>query len=169
MTCSFCPALQARAVELKPLDMGQLVPEALRQLAREAAAAGAEVILPDSWKQALGHAPWVGEIWLNYLSNALKYCDPPVRLELGSNSGKPGWCRFWVRDNGRSLSASEREKLFVPFSRLHQNSREGHGLGLTIVRRIAECMGGETGVEAPKDGGNLFFFTLPEDPNISNK
>ena len=148
-------------VECEPLDMEGLVVEALRQLAGQRSSAQATVQMPDKWLPAVGHAPWVGEVWLNYLSNAFRYCRPPVKLELGSSMDGPDSVRYWVRDNGTSFTKKEQERLFVPFSRLHHDQNDGHGLGLTIVLRIAEKLGGTAGVDTPDSGGNRFYFTLP--------
>ena len=109
------------------------------------------------------------EVWLNYLSNALKYCEPPVELELGSSMEGRDRVRYWVKDNGTPFTKSEQEHLFVPFSRLHHDQNDGHGLGLTIVLRIAEKLGGTAGVDTPDSGGNRFFFTLPIVRDLSIK
>ena len=125
--------------------------------------------LPDKWLPAVGYAPWVGEVWLNYLSNAFKYCRPPVELELGSSMDGPDSVRYWVRDNGTPLTKKEQERLFVPFSRLHHDQVDGHGLGLAIVRRAVAKLGGIAGVDTPDSGGNRFFFTLPIVRDLSLK
>ncbi len=161
--------LSIEQVEHKPIDMEKLVKEALLQLARQRSSAQATVQMPDTWLPAVGHAPWVGEVWLNYLSNAFKYCEPPVELELGSSMEGRDRVRYWVRDNGNTLTKKEQERLFVPFSRLHREQDAGHGLGLTIVRRIAEKLGGSAGVETPDSGGNQFYFTLPAVRDLSIK
>ena len=72
--------------------------------------------------------------------------------------------RFWVRDNGPGLTPEEQARLFAPFERLHRGRAEGHGLGLSIVRRIVEKLGGQAGVESEPGQGSLFFFTLPAAP-----
>jgi two-component system sensor histidine kinase/response regulator len=69
--------------------------------------------------------------------------------------------RFWVRDNGAGLSSEDLAQLFVPFSRLDPDRAEGHGLGLSIVQRIVERLGGEAGAESEVGKGSVFFFTLP--------
>ena len=148
-------------VEHKPIAMKRLVKEALRQLEKERLSAQATVKMSGKWLTAAGHAPWVGEVWLNYLSNAFKYCEPPVELELGSSKEGAGFIRYWVQDNGKPLTHEEREKLFVPFSRLHHEGIDGHGLGLTIVQRVVGKHGGIVGVDTPDSGGNRFYFTLP--------
>ncbi len=73
--------------------------------------------------------------------------------------------RFWVRDNGDGLTPEDQARLFAPFTRLDQVRVKGHGLGLSIVRRIVEKLGGQVGVESQVGQGSTFSFTLP---GISN-
>ena len=74
-----------------------------------------------------------------------------------------GQARFWVRDNGRGLTAPEQSQLFIPFTRLSQANVEGHGLGLSIVQRSVEKLGGMVAVESAGPGqGCVFSFTLPQ-------
>jgi signal transduction histidine kinase len=74
--------------------------------------------------------------------------------------------RFWVRDNGLGLTAAEQARLFTPFTRLEQVRTKGHGLGLSIVRRIVEKLGGDVGVESQVGHGSTFFFTLAGAPAV---
>ncbi len=69
--------------------------------------------------------------------------------------------RFWVADTGPGLTAEAQGQLFVEFTRLEQARAEGHGLGLSIVRRIVSKLGGEVGVESTVGEGSRFWFTLP--------
>ena len=75
--------------------------------------------------------------------------------------------RFWVQDNGPGLSAEAQARLFTPFTRLDQARIQGHGLGLSIVRRIVEKLGGQVGVESQPRQGSRFFFTLPLEEEVS--
>jgi signal transduction histidine kinase len=71
--------------------------------------------------------------------------------------------RFWAHDNGPGIASEDRDRLFTPFTRLDQVSVKGHGLGLSIVRRIVEKLGGQVGVESEgiAGQGSIFYFTLP--------
>jgi len=152
-----------QSVELHPLEMGALVEQVLSQLADLQARTRASIKLPKSWPPALGYAPWVGEVWLNLLSNALKYGGVPPGIELGGTP-EGSHVRFWVRDNGQMLSEQERKRVFIPFTRLQQERAAGHGLGLATVQRIISKLGGKVGVSAGANGGNEFFFSLPAAP-----
>ena len=157
-----------QSVELHPLEMGALVEQVLSQLADLQARTGANIKLPKAWPPALGYAPWVGEVWLNLLSNALKYGGLPPSIELGGTPENSN-VRFWVRDNGQTLSEQERKRVFIPFTRLHQERAAGHGLGLATVQRIVSKLGGKVGVSAATHGGNEFFFALPAAPKARRK
>ncbi len=158
-----------QAVELKPLDMPRIIEEAQHRLKNILLEYQPQICLPDSWPQALGHAPWIEEVWANYLSNAMKYGGRPPHLELGGEllpyvAGvdiTSRLARFWVRDNGRGLTPEEQARLFTPFERLGQTNIGGHGLGLSIVKRIVEKLGGSVSVESAVGVGSTFFFTLP--------
>jgi two-component system sensor histidine kinase/response regulator len=78
-----------------------------------------------------------------------------------TESTAPLTLRFWVRDNGMGLTDEEQSRLFTPFTRLDQVRVKGHGLGLSIVRRIVEKLGGQVGVESQAGHGSVFNFTLP--------
>ncbi len=148
-------------VRLEPLEMGEVVAEALARLADQIARGEAEIRLPPSWPVALGYAPWVEEVWANLLSNALTYGGQPPVIELGGEPWGETQIRFWVRDNGPGIAAESRQLIFLPFTRLSQSPASGSGLGLSIVQRIVTKLGGEVGVESELGQGSLFFFILP--------
>jgi DNA-binding response OmpR family regulator len=152
--------LAQQNVELQPVDMSAVLTQVLRQLAELKQRTQAELRLPDKWPRAFGYAPWVAEVWLNLISNAFKYGGSPPRVEVGGEQ-HGSRARFWVRDNGQVLSAQQRDRIFIPFTRLHRERAAGHGLGLATVHRIVSKLGGEVGVREGRDGGNEFFFELP--------
>lgn len=155
--------LESESVVLSLIDMGEIVTEACERLRTHVEAAEATVIAPDDWPGVLGYASWVEEVWVNYISNAIKYGGDPPRIELGFSYEDPDHVRFWVQDNGAGLSPVEQSRLFVPFERLEQIRIQGTGLGLSIVRRIIERLGGEVGVESSgvSGEGSCFYFVLP--------
>ncbi|MBN2005458.1 MAG: PAS domain-containing protein [Anaerolineae bacterium] len=173
-------------VKCQPLDMQVVVDEALERYEEQIREKQAEIHVENHWPVVVGYAPWVEEVWVNYIGNALKYggrveTQTPPRIELGfslsgsetaSNSNPniqapSAGVRFWVRDNGPGLSKEAQSQLFAEFSRLEQTRAEGHGLGLSIVRRIVEKLGGTVGVESVEGQGSTFWFTLPlEDSSV---
>ena len=151
-------------IATETLDMSAIVTAAQERLRYLIDRHDAEVITPETWPAASGHAAWIEEVWSNYLSNAIKYGGAPPRVQLGATPQPDDTVRFWVRDNGQGLTAEEQARLFTPFTRLHQVKAEGHGLGLSIVRRIMDKLEGEVGVESEPGEGSTFFFTLPAAP-----
>jgi len=149
----------------EPLEMASIVAEALQRLAHVIEERQAEIILPDTWPVPLGYPLWVEEVWVNYLSNAIKYGGQPPRVELGATAQADGYVCFWVRDNGDGIPPEKRAHLFTAFTRLDRTRAQGHGLGLSIVRRIVEKLGGQVGVESEMGRGSVFTFTLPGGEN----
>ena len=149
--------------ETYPLDMAAIVAEAESRLERQIAAAAATLVHPPRWPQARGHAPWVEEVWANLIANAIQYGGRPPHIELGADEEWAGQVRFWVRDNGNGIKPELQERLFQDGARLAPTRARGHGLGLAIVRRIVERLGGTVGVESPgiPGQGSRFWFTLP--------
>jgi two-component system sensor histidine kinase/response regulator len=146
--------------EITPMDTAIIVAEVLERLAYVIEQRQAEIILPERWPVALGYAPWIKEMWANYVHNAIKYGGQPPRVELGFDvSGST--VRFWVRDNGPGLSPEEHARLFAPPTRRNRVHDAQRGLGLALVQRIAERLGEQVGVESEKGQGSLFYFTLP--------
>jgi PAS domain S-box-containing protein len=160
--------LRQQEVLPESIEMGKIIGETLERLALVIKESEAEINLPPSaeWPIALGYAPWIEEVWVNYLSNAIKYGGRPPQVELGATRQANGLIRFWVRDNGGGLTPEEQSRLFTPFTRLNQVRVKGHGLGLSIVKRIIEKLGGAVGVESEIGAGSTFYFILQVDkPN----
>lgn len=153
-------------VTLKPLDMPAILTEAMARLKYQIQQHGAHVTVQAHWPKAMGYAPWIEEVWVNYLNNALKYGGEAPHIELGGETRPDGSIRFWVRDKGPGIAPDDQAQLFVPFSRIGSTQSNGHGLGLSIVQRIVQKLQGEVGVESTglPGEGSQFYFTLPAAP-----
>lgn len=155
-------SMRREAVKLRPLNMTEVVEGAQQRVNLMMQEYQAEIIHPPTWPQAQGYGPWIEEVWVNYLSNGLKYGGEPPCLELGATLQEDGMVRFWVRDNGPGLPPEAQALLFAEFTRLDEIRAKGHGLGLAIVQRIVEKLGGQVGVESDNVPGRgcTFYFTL---------
>jgi PAS domain S-box-containing protein len=154
--------LRKAEVKMEPLNMANIVAEIVERLGPQIQDSQAKLTCPTDWPKVMGYAPWVGEVWVNYFSNAIKYGGHPPHIELGATQ-EDDVIRFWIHDNGPGLSSEEQARLFTPFERLEQAGLSGHGLGLSIVRRIVERMGGQVSVKSTgvAGEGSTFSFTLP--------
>ena len=153
---------KAEDLQMEPVDMRLVLPEVMARMELMIADYKPEFIMPESWPMGMGYAPWIEEVWANYASNAIKYGGRPPRIEFGADEPVDGMIRYWIKDNGNGIAAAEQENLFTPFTRLASiRTLEGHGLGLSIIQRIAQKMSGEVGVESTVGEGSLFYFTLP--------
>jgi signal transduction histidine kinase len=154
-------SVRKEKVVMTSVNMGEAVEQAFRRLEGMVNEYQPEVIVQDSWPAVMGYGPWIEEVWVNYLSNALKYGGNPPRLQLGADFDYQGMIRFWVKDNGAGLEMADQSALFTEFTRLDKLRAQGHGLGLSIVRRIVDKLGGYVGVESAPNEGSLFYFMLP--------
>lgn len=157
-------SVRTEEVALEPLEMGDIVAEVQHRLTYMIEEYEAEIIVPAEWPIVQGHGSWIEEVWINYVSNAIKYGGEPPQVELGATAQPDGMAQFWVRDNGDGLTPAAQAQLFIPFTRLNQVSAEGHGLGLSIVQRIMTRLGGKVGVESAgvPGRGAVFSFYLPQ-------
>lgn len=151
---------QNKQVDIDVVNMEEVLQEVIQQrLLYMIEQHQAELQLPHSMPTALGYAPWIQEIWANYISNAIKYGGKPPKLIIGATALEDDVVQYWVQDNGRGLTEEEQAQLFKPFTRLHNG--DGHGLGLSIVQQIVEKLSGKAGVECSLEQGCKFYFILP--------
>ncbi|MBS0663493.1 MAG: HAMP domain-containing histidine kinase [Verrucomicrobia bacterium] len=154
--------VRRQEVESQPVNMAAAVEEAVSRLEQLILRHGAVIERPAAWPESYGHAPWIIEVWVNYISNAVKYAGPHPRITLGGARANDGLsARFWVQDGGPGLDEATQRTLFVPFTRITTVRAVGHGLGLSIVRRIVEKLGGKVGVDSRPGQGARFWFELP--------
>ena len=145
----------------EPLAMDLVVEQVERRMDYMLRQFESTLVLPEAWPKVMGYGPWIEDVWVNYISNALKYGGRPPQVTLGVDLVSDTVARFWVQDNGAGLTPEQQNVLFVPYTQLRQVRIEGHGLGLSIVQRIITKLDGEVGVESTLGAGSRFFFTLP--------
>jgi len=156
----FAKVSKAKA-PVEDVDMALVVTNVLNRLSNLVKEHQAQIDLPEFWPAAIGYAPWIEEVWANYLSNALKYGGQSPRIKLGASIETDGMVRYWMRDHGPGIPVDMQAQLFSPLSQTDLIANPGHGLGLSIVRSIIEKLGGQAGCESELGNGSLFFFTLP--------
>lgn len=104
------------------------------------------------------------QVYVNLLGNALKFSREasPPQIEVGAYAEGDQQVLF-VRDNGVGFDPEQAERMFAPFQRLHGQRYQGHGVGLSIVKRIVERHGGRLWAQARPNAGATFYFSLSSD------
>jgi signal transduction histidine kinase len=113
------------------------------------------------WPAVLAHEATLIQILFNLVSNALKFAAPDVRPLVRLRTEEQGaFIRVWVEDNGIGIEPDYRDQIFKLFTRLNGEKYPGTGIGLAIVQKGAERMGGRVGVESAASQGSRFWFEL---------
>ncbi len=145
-----------------PLPLEVAVRDALQMLALSTPAEELAKVTVRALPELPVDAALMRQVFVNLLGNAIKFtrgvAEP--RIEVSAERGEFEWL-IKVHDNGPGFDLDSADKLFRPFQRLHGARFEGHGIGLTIVRRIVERHGGRVWAESRPGGGATFAFGLP--------
>ena len=152
------------AVERRTVHTDALVREVADLLVGATAAAPQVVAIEGELPDLQADPALVRQVFANLLANGIKFSGsaPQPRVEVGATRAPDGRTVFHVRDNGVGFTEDEGRELFVPFRRLHADRFEGHGIGLTIVRRIVDRHGGRVWAEGKPGEGATFFFSFDE-------
>jgi signal transduction histidine kinase len=145
----------------EPVDLGAVAQRALATVSAEAAAAGVRVELQVSSAATLGDEALLERLVDNLLENAVRHNRPGgmARITVGAGDKE---VLVRVTNDGASLGREELERLAQPFQRLDRStSAPGSGLGLSIVRAVAEAHGGELVLRARPEGGLDATVRLP--------
>jgi signal transduction histidine kinase/streptogramin lyase len=161
-------AIESQRINLtmEPVDLAALG----KRLGQEAAVlAGTkqmavEVVVPEGPLWVLADARYLHQVAENLLSNAVKFSEPGKRVYVEARGGK-GRAKLVVRDEGPGISAEDQEKLFRKFQRLTAQPTAGEkstGLGLSIVKKYAEAMGGRVWCKSALGEGASFIVEFDE-------
>lgn len=147
-------------------DARPLVPSAaavriaLAHLDREIRETSATVAVGDL-PEISGDRNQLAELFEHLIGNALKFRGPdPPAVEIGARRVPEGWL-FSVKDNGIGIAPKYRDRLFIPFRRLHGGELPGVGLGLAISKKIVAAHRGRIWIEDGGPSGVTFSFLLP--------
>lgn len=154
--------LSRQEIAIGPVDVDKLVRDIIAERP-ELQPARAEIRLDSPLLQVRGHAASLTQCITNLLDNAVKFVSkgikPQVRIRTEGHSGK---VRLQIEDKGIGIAEEAQRRLFQMFQRIHTGEEyEGTGIGLAIVRRAAERMGGSVGLHSEPGRGSQFWVDLP--------
>ena len=111
------------------------------------------------------------QIFQNLIGNAVKFCDKEQCTVTITSDVEDDVYRFRVADNGPGIPAAHRTAVFRLFHSADPGDRRGHGVGLSIVQRLVDALGGAISLESEVGAGTTFTFTLPrhqQPPALAN-
>lgn len=151
------------ATNIETLDMNLIVGEIVNTMQYRIKEHNIEVSL-DELPPCLGDQSQIAQVFANLIDNAIKYLgksqDGIIHISGMTDDDR---CIYCVQDNGKGISPRDHEKIFQVFHRVDANhSVSGEGLGLTIVKRIAERHRGDVWVESDIGDGCRFYVALPK-------
>lgn len=152
--------------EFEPTDLGRLIAGTAGSMSALAAGAGVgiETDIPEGEQVAEVDAPGIQRALINLIDNALKHSPPGSMVRIELRQTPVGLARIIVRDQGAGIPAAELERIFERFYRRGSELRretQGIGLGLSIVRLVAETHGGRAWAESALGQGSSFFIEIP--------
>ncbi len=153
--------LSRREIRLEPVSLRKLVPEVLQQYP-QMHPENADIQVCGTLPDVLAHEPSLTQVLSNLLSNAVKFVPPKTRPRVRISSELRGQtARLWIEDNGIGIKPEYQHRLFGMFERIHpEQSYEGTGIGLAIVRKAIERMNGKVGMQSDGRQGSRFWIEL---------
>ena len=146
-------------VHLKPVNVSSLLNELLAS-APNIHPPHAHIFLDGDFPLVLGNKSGLTQCFVSLLDNAIKFVTPGTtpRVRIWAET-RAHFVRIWVEDNGTGIPKEYHERIWEMFQRLGKPC-EGSGVGLAIVRKVVQRMGGRVGVESEPDDGSRFWIEL---------
>jgi len=155
--------LSRREIKLAPINLDRITREIVRQHVEIGRSAQAEISVEGHLLPVIGHEGSLTQAISNLLNNAVKFVAPGTKPKVRVwTERRNGAVRLWIQDNGIGIKPEYQHRLFSVFERVHPEKKyEGTGIGLAIVRKATERMGGKAGVESDGVNGSRFWIQLP--------
>jgi PAS domain S-box-containing protein len=150
-------------IVLQPTKLSKLVERIVHEMTPELEACGARTEIVHPLPTVRAHPTILHQAITNLVTNAIKFMAPGVtpRIRICAEERDGEKVRLWVEDNGIGIAPEHHERIFGVFERLHgRESVPGSGIGLAIVRKGLERMGGSVGVASEVGKGSRFWIEL---------
>ncbi|MCA9265949.1 MAG: HAMP domain-containing histidine kinase [Planctomycetales bacterium] len=150
------------------ISMAPLIRRSLARLDNAIRCRRAEIEMTAELPMAQGVDGWLQQVWDNLISNAVRFGGDPPRIYIGGERPNHLEARFWIRDNGHAMKPSTLRHLrdFFADDEPVEAAAPPELIGLTIVRRVINKLGGRLGAELVPQGGCKFWFTLPHGASV---
>jgi two-component system CheB/CheR fusion protein len=147
---------------IEPLDLNDEMRRVREQLAAEISTQEGELTF-GKLPTVMANQIVLDQALANLISNSLKFVPPGTKpkIEIGAAERDGSTARIYIQDNGIGIPPEHRERVFGLFQRLHHEEYPGTGVGLAIVKKGIERMGGRVSIEEPEKGGTRFIIELP--------
>lgn len=154
--------LSREKVVIEDVDLSSVIDGILHDLKPDLESRRALIEVDGKVPRVRGHALTLRQAVKNLLENAVKFVGPGIAPRVKVRAEQRGESvRLWIEDNGIGIAAEHQGRLFRPFERLHPpGAYPGTGIGLAIVRRALERMGGQSGLESELGKGSRFWIEL---------
>jgi len=156
--------LERREFKLDQVELGPLIRSIVGQKQREMTEDSIDFVVNVNGVNVTADLNGLRQALRNYLDNAIKFTQKvsQPRIEVGSED-KSKNVVVWVRDNGVGFEMKYHDQIFNIFERLnHSEEYSGTGVGLAIVRKAMERMGGRAWAEAEPGEGATFYLEIPK-------
>lgn len=155
--------LTDQRLKLRAVELGAIVEQVLEALALDLLDPRPRVEVEHPLPGVLVDPAVLSQALTNILSNALKFIPQGIEPRVRIRAHRRGrGVRLEIEDNGVGIAPQNQERIFLPFERVHsQDEYPGTGMGLAIVKKAAERMGGTVGVESTPGRGSCFWIDLP--------
>lgn len=147
------------------ISLGDLLQSVVTSLSNQLQKTKGRITLPPEDVCIKGDAIRLYQVFLNLIANSLKFHKSSVAPEIAITYRRDAlFHRIAIRDNGVGIEPQDLKRIFTPFVRLEDVPTDGLGLGLSIVKRIAESFGGKVLVRSQQNIGTTFTVCLPRQP-----
>jgi PAS domain S-box-containing protein len=154
--------LTREEISIEPVELAVLLPQVVSQLKASIKERGAELLVIQPLPRVLGQRSVLMQVFANLIGNALKFVAAEVQPRIIVKSEtRDGFAWIWVQDNGIGIEPKYHARIFNIFERLHsEKTYLGTGIGLAIVRKGVDRIGGRVGVESEPGRGSRFWVQL---------
>jgi signal transduction histidine kinase len=153
--------LSSSSFPLASTDAGKVLDRAIEQTIGSTEDVKPEIKIPQPPPRVLANSTVLEQVFANLIGNAIKFVKPGEKPRIQvDNEVHNGFVRISVRDNGIGIQPEHHKRIFRVFEQLHPNAFPGTGIGLAIVAKAVERMGGRVGVESEPGKGSCFWIDL---------